>query len=447
MAVTLDARSAGAKTSGATSLSYTHTVGTLTNGVLVVPGTTGAVGGKRISTVVWDSGGTNAGLTNEGNFYDGAAVYAELWYIKAPLAGTRTILITPASSCEMTGGAASYQFVNQTTPWNAASPQTGTGTVGSQPSLTVTSATNEMVVACIGDDENSSNDTIAATSGTTIHSQAVGAGKHSGASSDAAGAASVAMSYSGVGAGNSWTAVGGSLKWDGSGGGGASSTASAAGIAASTADLHAKRKVSTSAAGVATTTVALHAKRLVVTSAAGQGSTSVTCTKVGGGRTATAAGVATTAANLNARRLVSTSAAGAASVSVTCQKVAGGRTASAAGVGSAQVSAIRWKGGNASSAGAASVSVACQVRRGVSIGASGSSTVSVTANVRRALTVSAAGAATTFALAGTTTVTTTVRRGKYAAEHAASLAMMRDALKEFANEHSSALRDVMDAGQ
>jgi hypothetical protein len=150
--VTVDVRTDGLKTSGATSLAWNATItGGLTNSVLVGCGTTGAGTARRITTFAWDAAGTPVAMTNLGFIEEpGLNCYAEIWLLKAPASGTKQVKITPAASCEITGGSASYQWVNQTTPWNAGSPQTATHSGGgaTSSSLSVTSALRTSADLC-----------------------------------------------------------------------------------------------------------------------------------------------------------------------------------------------------------------------------------------------------------------------------------------------------------
>lgn len=219
--VTPDIRTDGLKTAGATSLAWNATItGGLTNGVLVGTGTTGSSTAKQISTFQWDAAGTPVALTLFGRKQETSNnnCIAETWLLKNPASGTKQVKITPSASCEITGGSASYQFVNQTTPWNAAGPQSIEGLSGTTMSLTVTSATHEMVVGCGVENGGS---VLTPTAGlTTIHNDNIGAGQHAGASADGAGAATVAVGWTGRTSGNPWAMVGGSLVFDGGGGGG-----------------------------------------------------------------------------------------------------------------------------------------------------------------------------------------------------------------------------------
>lgn len=207
--------------SSAASRQWNHTVAAgLTNGILVVFLTSGS-GTLRASTgVVWDQGGANTAMTFLGKINDSNNnCYTEIWYLKNPASGTKAIKASYAVTVEITAGSASYQFVNQTTPWNAASPQTNSGATQTSGTDTVTSATHEMVVGCCV--ENGGTALSNSAGQTVIHNDNIGAGNHAGTSSDKAGAASVVLTVTGITSGNAWAFIGGSLQFDGGGGGGA----------------------------------------------------------------------------------------------------------------------------------------------------------------------------------------------------------------------------------
>lgn len=130
MSVAVDVRQSGTFTAGALSISWTMTIsGGLNNSILMVGATTGVLGGTTVSGVNWDDAGTPEALTFKGRFADtNGACAAEIWYRLNPTAGTKTIKVTASVSAELTGGGASYQGVDQATPFNAASPQTARGT-------------------------------------------------------------------------------------------------------------------------------------------------------------------------------------------------------------------------------------------------------------------------------------------------------------------------------
>jgi hypothetical protein len=215
MGVTVDHRTNGGAFGSVATASWNHTVGAaLSNSALTVEVQNESSGAP--SNVQWDTTGTPASLTKEGSAnFGNAPSTVSLWSLLSPSSGTKQITVTWSSApIESSAGSASYKDVDQTTPWNAASPQSTSGTAGgSTATLTVTSATNEMVIACIGAED-------AVTLSPTgvqnpIHSDA--GTFTSGASADLAGAASVAMTWTGLNNGDPYGIIGGSLRFAGSG--------------------------------------------------------------------------------------------------------------------------------------------------------------------------------------------------------------------------------------
>lgn len=221
MAIALDNISAATGTSGANDIQWNHTVtAALSNSILVICFTHGNNPARTVTSVIWDNGGTNAACTKLGSVTDSSGFcLAEIWYLKNPVSGTKQISVNLSGTATVTGGAASFSGVDQTTPWNASSPQSNTGTEPTQPTVNITSASGEVVIDCLVDNENNT-DTLAPGAGqTAIYNTTVG-GNLAGGSSRENGAGSVTMSWSGVTGGATWGIVGGSLKPDGGGGGG-----------------------------------------------------------------------------------------------------------------------------------------------------------------------------------------------------------------------------------
>lgn len=150
MAIAVDSRKTGAQTlaasvTAATSVTWTHTLGAgLSNGILIVSAAQDA--GANSTSAVWDDGGTNAAMTRKGTVSQGTC-RAEIWFLKSPaVTGTKTIRVSWSGSHEGEGGSASYSGVDQTTTFNAASPQTSTGISGTNPSLAVTTTSGELAI-------------------------------------------------------------------------------------------------------------------------------------------------------------------------------------------------------------------------------------------------------------------------------------------------------------
>ena len=152
MAIAVDSRNAGTTTAVVNDMSWSHSLASLSNGILVVA--TGAVHNgashATVASAVWDSGGANTALSKFGAVDFGAdGGSAELWYLLNPASGTKTIKATFLNSPAGSTGSVSLSGVNQATPWNAAGPHTATGT-SAAPSNNVTSAAGEWGIDCLG---------------------------------------------------------------------------------------------------------------------------------------------------------------------------------------------------------------------------------------------------------------------------------------------------------
>ena len=206
MAITAGTSTSAATASGtsASSLTWSHTVGTGSNGILIIDVSIRTNAGVTVSSVTY--GGV--ALT-----YIGSATsskdHAEMWYLKVPVTGTANVVVTLTGSENVAAGATNFFGVDQTTSYGSLTTGNGSG----DPSLTVASATGELVIDAVSDRD--------------VDSETVGAGqtlllttKAGSASNDAwvgssteAGAASVTMSWTTTGAGaGEWAAVAVSLK-------------------------------------------------------------------------------------------------------------------------------------------------------------------------------------------------------------------------------------------
>lgn len=167
--------------------------------------------GASVSGINWDDSGTPQALTRTGRAIDTAGLgWAEKWYVLSPSPGTKTIKVTYSGAVAATTGSASYAGVDQTTPYNAASPQTLNGTTATA-TLNVTSGITELVTDCAMDNETNSDTLAPGTYQTTIHNITVGFNV-AGGSSDKSGAALVAMSWSGFTGSTPWAMIAASLR-------------------------------------------------------------------------------------------------------------------------------------------------------------------------------------------------------------------------------------------
>lgn len=210
MAIAVDSRQTGTSSTGASSLSWNHTVGSISNGILLAMPQVSSGTGVSVSSVVWDSGGANTALTRKGQKQDSGTGWAEIWHLLSPASGTKLIKVTYSASAAVTTGSASYSGVDQTTPFNAASPESAAGTTATA-TVNITSAVGELVIDSVNDNENAPDTLVVGGGQTTISNISVGTNT-AGACSEEAGAASVTMSWSGLTLSAPWAIVGVSLK-------------------------------------------------------------------------------------------------------------------------------------------------------------------------------------------------------------------------------------------
>ncbi len=182
--VVVDSSSVGAGALRASSLSWSHTVGSGSNRVLVV-----GVVGACVPSVTY--GGV--ALTHAGQVYNNnqAPASTDLFVLVNPATGTNTVRVS-YSGCtsDVEGGSISFTGVDQSTPLAHVTTNFGSGTAAQ---VAVASVAGDMVVDVVG------NGSAIASSRQTLSwlknqngNTAVG----NGAQSTAAGASSVTMGYS-----------------------------------------------------------------------------------------------------------------------------------------------------------------------------------------------------------------------------------------------------------
>ena len=207
-ALTLDASSS---TSGAavSSLTWSHTVGSGDERILIV-GVSLRKNSQSVSNITYGGVG---GFTLIGSQLDGGADHrAELWYKLMPAVGTANVVVTIAGgTVDAVGGAVSFFNVDQTTPLGTFVGATNTSTT---PSVTVTSATGEIVVDVMS--SNGDSGTVSVGAGQTQQwnlKSGTGDGNEAGSGSTESGASSVTMSWT-LAASNKWAIGAVSIKPD-----------------------------------------------------------------------------------------------------------------------------------------------------------------------------------------------------------------------------------------
>ena len=143
--IAIDSTSSASVAAAANSLTFSQTVNSGSNGLLVVEVALNNAG-TTVSSVTY--GGTS--LT----YLDSAVqvmMDTEIWYLVAPTVGTANVVVTTTGgSPEITAGATSFFGVKQATPFGAPVTVSGNGGNPVMPSLTVASATSDLVLAAAG---------------------------------------------------------------------------------------------------------------------------------------------------------------------------------------------------------------------------------------------------------------------------------------------------------
>lgn len=111
-AVTIDASSASSETTAA-SLTFSHTMSSGTNGLLIVAASVQTSGGATLNTVTFN--GVSMTKYNEITI---ASTYFKLslWYLIAPASGAHNVVATASTTVEIWAAAQSFTGVDQTTP-------------------------------------------------------------------------------------------------------------------------------------------------------------------------------------------------------------------------------------------------------------------------------------------------------------------------------------------
>ena len=193
----------GASTT-ASSLTWSHTVDSGSNGILIVSISIRDSSGGTVDLVTY--GGT--ALTRIG-FDASDKDRAEMWYLKDPAADTADIVVTLTTAENFVAGATNFFGVDQTAPYGSLTTGNGSG----DPSLNVASAAGELVVD-VASDRDVDSESIGADQGALwVLKNGSASNDAWGGSSTEAGAAWVTMSWTTTGAGaGEWAAVAVSLK-------------------------------------------------------------------------------------------------------------------------------------------------------------------------------------------------------------------------------------------
>lgn len=196
---------------GSATLTFAHTVGIISNRILVVSvAIFSAASPYPTITGITYSGSPLTFLRRQNSGDASLRIGVEMWYLINPPSGTANIIITASQSVKMVGAGVSYSGVHQTTPFTASN---GAGGNSTTPSVAVVSAVGEMVVDVVGVRGAAGQLLIAGAGQTQRFSGNTGADTTHvfAAGSEEVGAASVTMSWT-ASVSQQWAIVGGSLQ-------------------------------------------------------------------------------------------------------------------------------------------------------------------------------------------------------------------------------------------
>ena len=191
------------QSSSTSSLSFSHNVAAGDNRLLLVSvalGATSQLGNPPSMTSV-TYGGT--AMTLVGSQVSGSAssnddTVSYIYRMVAPPVGTANVVVTLGGNGAVAAGATTFYNVDQTTPLGTFA---SAGGFGSTPSVTVSSATGQVVFGTVAADENP---TLTTGGGQTSRWLYNAYGPTSGAASTEAGASSVTFSYSSTDGSQDW---------------------------------------------------------------------------------------------------------------------------------------------------------------------------------------------------------------------------------------------------
>lgn len=207
-AISHDASSSSSQ-SNVTTPSYTHTRGAVcANPVAIIRVTSQDSTPGTLNSVTY--GGNSATILSGTTHNDigAASVYRSMWYYKNPSSGGATVQANFSESMNaVIISTSTYCDVDQTTTFGTAVEAEGASTT---PSVTVSSAANELVVDVTAIDTGSDT-TLTVHASQTERVNANNASNHRHGGSEEAGAASVAMSWT-LGGARFWGSTGVALK-------------------------------------------------------------------------------------------------------------------------------------------------------------------------------------------------------------------------------------------
>lgn len=144
-AIAFDSASGNTKAGGAgNSITVAHTAtGTGTDGLLLAFCGINTGGGTSFTGMTWNG----TALTQLETLINSASLRLDIWYLKAPAAGTFNMVASTDNDLATTCHVVTLTGVDQTATFGSEVPTTGTN---SAPSTTVTTASGELVVDIVG---------------------------------------------------------------------------------------------------------------------------------------------------------------------------------------------------------------------------------------------------------------------------------------------------------
>jgi len=204
MAVAVDATGHGNNSTGSTTVSCSVTVGSGSNRYMTI--LVSIRGAQTVSGITVDGVAATQVASARANV---TVASADRWYIKNPNSGTITVTATLSASAVAAIGVISFTGVDQTTPHGTAVAATGSSAA---PSVTVTSATGEVVVGGFAQKASATTTTTAGTGQTKQWDEPNVNSTLNAADSTENGASSVVMDWSTGINSDSWAATGLSIK-------------------------------------------------------------------------------------------------------------------------------------------------------------------------------------------------------------------------------------------
>src|SRR6185503_2618382 len=143
LAITAGATTSAATSSSQTSLTFSHTVASGTDRLLIV---SLAVTGQNTSITSVTYGGQALTFLGTATRAGGGGVKTDIWYMVAPPQGTANVVVQTGTAETIIAGATTFFDVDQTQPFGTPVAINGSG---NSISGTISSATGELVIGSV----------------------------------------------------------------------------------------------------------------------------------------------------------------------------------------------------------------------------------------------------------------------------------------------------------